>query len=77
MGIIWYFDVIQGNSRGYLYHDDFNSLAYRQGEYVLREVTMKSASTLSSRQVQMRFIESLVMVSRGDAGRHGTPGPCW
>jgi len=42
---------MQGNSRGYLYHDDFQSLAYQQGDYVLCEITMQSAITLTSRQV--------------------------
>ena len=42
---------MQGNSRGYLYHDDFHSPAYQQGDYVLCEITMQSATTLSSRQV--------------------------
>ena len=43
---------MQGNSQGYLYHDDFHSFAYRQGEYILCEITMQSGTTLSSRQVQ-------------------------
>ena len=47
--------IMQGNSRGYLYHDDFHSLVYRQGEHVLCEITVHSGTTLSSRQVYSSF----------------------
>ena len=47
--------IMQGNSRGYLYHDDFHSFDYQQGEYVLCEITMHSGTTLTVRQVQYIF----------------------
>ena len=51
--------IMQGNSRGYLYHDDFHSLAYRQGEYILCEVMMRSGTSLSSRQVLHSSVDTV------------------
>jgi len=52
---------MQGNSRGYLYHDDFQSLSYQQGEYVLCEITMQSGTRLSSRQVALQHNNVLTL----------------
>jgi len=55
--------IMQGNSRGYLYHDDFHSLAYRQGEYILCEITMQSGTSLSSRQVLHSSVDAISVIS--------------
>jgi hypothetical protein len=40
---------LQGNSNGQLYHDDFHSFDYQNGDFILREYSFVDGKSLSSR----------------------------
>lgn len=66
MLMCFYFILLKGNSNGQLYHDDFHSFDYQNGDFILREYTLAKGSSLTSRSadgINVIFCNALPVVN--------------